>query len=203
MTSNGDNYFGPAKAKILGGEGTGALATPAVQTVTGLSLLNPGRVINLHPHSSLEGGGGQGAQGSAKIDQNGELLLFHCLILVNFIQRAPYILLTGGGGTGAKAVATIDQGLITGITVTEEGQGYTSAPNVVFNRLVNLKRKNRARQAFNSYAIYLTGITKTVGAADNEIFVKKILRLSLDLENSFLNMKLSHILRRLMKVLVV
>ena len=172
MTSNGDNYFGPAKAKILGGEGTGALATPAVQTVTGLSLLNPGRSYQSAPTLIFEGGGGQGAQGSAKIDQNGRVTSISLSDPGEFYQEAPYILLTGGGGTGAKAVATIDQGLITGITVTEEGQGYTSAPNVVFNRLVNLKRKNRARQAFNSYAIYLTGITKTVGAADNEIFVK-------------------------------
>ena len=73
MTSNGDNYFGPAKAKILGGEGTGALATPAVQTVTGLSLLNSGRSYQSAPTLIFEGGGGQGAQGAAKIDQNGKV----------------------------------------------------------------------------------------------------------------------------------
>ena len=28
MTKFGDNYFGPAQAKILGGQGTGALASP-------------------------------------------------------------------------------------------------------------------------------------------------------------------------------
>ena len=39
MTQKGDSYFGPAKAKILGGEGTDALGTPTVQTVTGLSLI--------------------------------------------------------------------------------------------------------------------------------------------------------------------
>ena len=43
MTKKGDNYFGPAKAKILGGQGSGAVGTPIVQTVTGLSLLNQGR----------------------------------------------------------------------------------------------------------------------------------------------------------------
>ena len=45
MTKKGDNFFGPAKARILGGEGTGAIGTPTVQTVTGLSLLNPGREL--------------------------------------------------------------------------------------------------------------------------------------------------------------
>ena len=172
MTSNGDNFFGPAKAKILGGEGSGATATPTVQTVTGLSLLNSGRSYQSAPTLIFEGGGGQGAQGAAKIDQNGKVTNIVLADPGEFYQTAPYILLTGGGGTGAKAVATIDQGQITGITVTDEGQGYTSPPNVVFNRLVNLKRKSRARQAFNSYAIFLAGLTKNVAPDDSTIFVK-------------------------------
>ena len=172
MTSNGDNFFGPAKAKILGGEGSGATATPTVQTVTGLSLLNSGRSYSSAPTLIFEGGGGQGAQGSAKIDQNGKVTNIILADPGEFYQTAPYILLTGGGGTGAKAVATIDQGQITGITVTDEGQGYTSPPNVVFNRLVNLKRKSRARQAFNSYAIFLAGLSKSVAPDDDVIFVK-------------------------------
>ena len=32
MTVKGDNYFGPAKAKILGGEGSGALGTCLLYT---------------------------------------------------------------------------------------------------------------------------------------------------------------------------
>ena len=43
MTKMGDNYFGAATVRILGGEGTGATGTPIVQTVTGLSLLQGGR----------------------------------------------------------------------------------------------------------------------------------------------------------------
>ena len=172
MTSNGDNFFGSAKAKILGGEGSGATVTPTVQTVTGLSLLNAGRSYSTAPTVIFEGGGGQGAQGSAKIDQNGKVSTISLADPGEFYQTAPYLLLTGGGGSGAKAVATVDQGQITGIQVTDEGQGYTSPPNVIFNRLVNLRRKSRARQAFNSYAIFLAGITKTVAPDDNVIFVK-------------------------------
>ena len=59
MTKNGDNFFGAAKAVILGGEGTGALATPVTQTVTGLSLLNEGRSYATPPNLIFEGGGGQ------------------------------------------------------------------------------------------------------------------------------------------------
>ena len=38
-------------------------------------------------------------------------------------------------------------------------------------KLVNLKRKTRARQAFNSTAIYLTGLVKNIGASDLQLYV--------------------------------
>jgi len=41
----------------------------------------------------------------------------------------PQVVVTGGGGTGATAVATIDgSGNLTGITITNPGVNYTSAP---------------------------------------------------------------------------
>ena len=70
MSQFGDNYFGPAQAKILGGQGTGALASPIVQTVTGLSLLATGREYATPPTLIFEGGGGGvGAAGAAEIDK--------------------------------------------------------------------------------------------------------------------------------------
>ena len=44
--------------------------------------------------------------------------------------RAPGINITGGGGFGAMASATISGGVVTGITVTNPGSGYTSTPTV-------------------------------------------------------------------------
>ena len=172
MTKNGDNYYGPAKARILGGEGTGADATPTVQTVTGLTLLNPGRNYASAPTVIFEGGGGQNAQGSAKIDTTGKVTSISIVDGGEFYQEPPFILITGGGGIGAKAVAEIDQGSITNIRITEQGEGYTTPPTVVFTRLVNLKRKTRARQANNASNIYLTGLTKSTTSSDTEIFVK-------------------------------
>ena len=87
MTKNGDNYFGPAKAKILGGEGTGALATPAVQTVTGLSLLNPGRSYQHHPHLSLKVVADKVLKVLLKLIVLGKVTSIHCQILVNFIKN--------------------------------------------------------------------------------------------------------------------
>ena len=171
MTKKGDNFFGAATAKILGGQGTGATASPVVQTVTGLSLLNKGRNYATPPTLIFEGGGGQGAQGAAEIDTLGEVTSISVVDEGEFYQEPPFILVTGGGGIGAKAVANIDQGRITSINVTDPGKGYTSAPNIIFTKLVNLKRKSDARQSFNSSLIYLTGVVKDVAAADTEIFV--------------------------------
>ena len=171
MTKNGDNYYNTTKARILGGEGSGATGTSTVQTVTGLTLLNSGRSYSSAPTMVFEGGGGQDAQGSAKIDTTGKITSIAIADPGEFYQEAPYILISGGGGIGAKAVATIDQGQITGITVTDQGSGYTTPPNVIFTRLVNLKRKTRARQANNAKNIYLTGLTKNVTTSASEIYV--------------------------------
>ena len=171
MTKKGDNFFGTARAEILGGQGTGALGSPIVQTVTGLSLLTTGRSYATPPTLIFEGGGGQGAQGAAEIDTLGRVTSINIANDGEFYQEPPFVLISGGGGIGAKAVATIDQGKITTITVTEPGSGYTSAPNVIFTKLVNLKRRARARQANNSGTIYLTGLVKNVTANDSEIFV--------------------------------
>ena len=171
MTKNGDNYYNTTKARILGGEGSGATGTSTVQTVTGLTLLNSGRSYSSAPTMVFEGGGGQDAQGSAKIDTTGKVTSIDIADPGEFYQEPPYVLLTGGSGIGAKAVATIDQGQITGITVTDQGGGYTTPPNVIFTRLVNLKRKTRARQANNAKNIYLTGLTKDVTTSASEIYV--------------------------------
>lgn len=171
ITKKGDNFFGPAKARILGGQGTGAAGSPIVQTVTGLSLLQKGRNYATPPTLIFEGGGGQGAQGAAEIDTTGEVTSISIVDSGEFYQEPPYILLTGGGGIGAKAVAEIDQGEITAINITDPGKGYVTPPNVVFNKLVNLKRKTAARQSLNSEVIYLTGLVKDVAASDSEIFV--------------------------------
>jgi len=44
---------------------------------------------------------------------------------------SPSVAVTGGGGSGCTASATVAAGVITGITVTAAGTGYTTAPTVV------------------------------------------------------------------------
>ena len=172
MTKNGDGYFGPAQAKIIGGEGSGAVATPVVQTVTGLTLLQEGREFSTPPTLIFEGGGGgQGARGRASIDTSGKVTGVTIVDSGEFYQTPPYILITGGGGFGAKAVARIQQGEIVGIDITDSGKGYVNPPSIIFTKLVNLKRVIRNRQSNNSRPNFLTGLTKSIDADDTSIIV--------------------------------
>ena len=91
MSKNGDNYYGPTKARILGGQGSGATGSSTVQTVTGLTLLNPGRSYSTAPTVIFEGGGGQDARGSAKIDTTGKVTSIAIANPGEFYQEPPFI----------------------------------------------------------------------------------------------------------------
>ena len=47
-------------------------------------------------------------------------------------STAPAVSFVGGGGSGADATATVVNGVVTAVTVGNDGTGYTSAPAVVF-----------------------------------------------------------------------
>jgi hypothetical protein len=50
------------------------------------------------------------------------------------VTQLPDVTISGGGGSGATATMTLgSQGAITGVTVTDGGSGYTSAPTVTVN----------------------------------------------------------------------
>ena len=44
----------------------------------------------------------------------------------------PSVTISGGGGSGATATATLTLGAVTGVTMTNNGTGYTSTPTVTF-----------------------------------------------------------------------
>ena len=110
-------------------------------------------------------------KGAAEIDTLGKVTSITINDPGNFYQSAPYVYIDGGGGNGAKGVANIDQGVVTGINITDTGKGYVNPPNIIFTKLVNLKRQTRARQALNTGIQYLTGLVKDVAASDVEVFV--------------------------------
>lgn len=48
-------------------------------------------------------------------------------------SAAPTVTISGGGGTGATATAVLTSGLVTGITITNAGTGYSTTPNIAFS----------------------------------------------------------------------
>jgi len=173
VIKNGDKHFYPVTGEIKGGGGSGAELRVVSQTVTGLALLNPGRNYEVPPYLSIDGGGGGGAFGVANIDNKG--VISKNISITNpgqFYQKAPYVLFVGGGGVGAKGYATIDQGEIVSITVTEQGKGYVTNPQVIFAREATLKRKARNRQLYNSVIYNITGLTRDVIRSDTSIYVE-------------------------------
>ena len=73
----------------------------------------------------------------------------------------PTVTLTGGGGTGATAVATVVAGVVTAITPTNGGTGYTSAPAVA---IVGLDGTGAAATAAVTGGA-VTGFTVTNGGS--------------------------------------
>lgn len=171
MIAGGDGYFGEARADILGGEGTGAAAIPVTQSISGLSLDNPGSGYITPPTLFFQGGGGQDAEGVANIDYSGIITNIAVTNPGRFYQEPPYIYIQGGGGVGARATARIEQGEVVGIDVTDPGRGYTSSPNIIFTKLVNVKRKVRNRQSFNASSFFITGLQKSLDTNDEEVVV--------------------------------
>lgn len=171
VTKSGDGYFGDARVQIFGGEGSGAFATAVTKAITGLSLINQGRNYLTPPTLFIQGGGGSGAKGSAKIDLTGQVTSITIDNPGQYYQEPPFVLLDGGGGQGAKAVARIAQGQIVGVDIIDPGKDYTFAPSVIFTRLVNLKRRVRNRQSFNSTDFKLTNLLKSLTPSDTTIYV--------------------------------
>ena len=88
-----------------------------------------------------------------------------------FYQEPPFILITGGGGIGAKAQQLLIRVLSLALLSLMKELDIHLHQMLSLLNLVNLKRKTRARQAFNSTPKYLTGLVKDVAASDGEIFV--------------------------------
>src|SRR5262249_26372689 len=55
---------------------------------------------------------------------------------------APPAACTGANGTGAAGTANVVNGVVTGVTITNPGSGYTAPPTVTFGSLVALNTPN-------------------------------------------------------------
>ncbi|MES2438772.1 MAG: hypothetical protein V4584_06890 [Verrucomicrobiota bacterium] len=121
-----------------GGSGGGALvngsATAAAIAVGVSSLGNTVPVTGLSalPVITISGGGGSGATAIAM-----GLGLTAASFTIDpgsttVYSAAPSVTITGGGGGGATATAVLTAGIVTGVTITNMGNGYTTAPSIAF-----------------------------------------------------------------------
>lgn len=86
------------------------------------------------PEVTVSGGGGAGATAVASLGLTAAS--FSISGGTTVYSAAPSVAISGGGGAGATASAVLSNGstgTVTGITLTNPGAGYTSAPTVAFN----------------------------------------------------------------------
>jgi hypothetical protein len=122
IVSGGSGYTPATTLSIDGGGGTGATATPIITNgvITGVTLTNAGSNYSSPPTITIDPGGS--SIQSIFIAQAG----------TNYTTAAT-IEITGGGGTGATAQLVFVQAMgtiISGVTVTNGGYGYTSMPTI-------------------------------------------------------------------------
>ena len=82
----------------------------------------------------------------------------------------PTVTITGGGGTGATATATVSStGIVNGLTITNSGDGYTSAPTITIDyspkdnraEVKSWDSATRALQVINRTGTFTTAETVT------------------------------------------
>ncbi len=137
MGLNGTGYTTAPAVTISGGGGSGAAATAILQGTT-LQILTRTAAGSGYstddepaPIITISGGGGSGATATASYGVSAES--FVLTIGTETYTVAPTATISGGGGSGATATVQLDGGgLITGITITDPGNSFTSAPTITF-----------------------------------------------------------------------
>jgi hypothetical protein len=82
------------------------------------------------PAVTISGGTGSGATATATLGLTADS--FSITPGTMTYSVAPTVTITSGGGTGATATAILTGGSVTGITITNSGSGYTTAPALGF-----------------------------------------------------------------------
>ncbi len=109
VASPGTSYITAPPVFLYGGGGSGAVATATVSggSVTGITIANGGTGYTSAPSVSLQP-----------------------VTVIGYPLQPLDHMAGGGAGLGAMAMATISGGSVTGVTITNGGTGYTSAPPV-------------------------------------------------------------------------
>lgn len=136
VLNSGDTYTSAPTVTAHGGAGSGATFTATIfdGVVTDIVVNNPGAgylrddIVTL----VITGGGSDNqAQCTAVVDRTVGGVAIVQLTAGGSGYSAPLVTFSGGGGSGAKGfVSGAANGVITEITVTDPGTGYTTNPTV-------------------------------------------------------------------------
>ncbi len=76
-------------------------------------------------------------------------------------SAAPTVTISGGGGTGATATAVLTSGVVSGITITNAGTGFTTAPTIAFSAGTITTAGTNPTGTGNATNFAVSGITVT------------------------------------------
>ena len=118
VSSGGTNYTAAkTQITILGGGGSGTLASPSISggVISSITMLNQGIGFTGPPNVIITSG------------------LVNTTSLVGgtgYVLANTQITLSGGGGNGVIITPTIGSGIITALTITNAGSGYFNTPTI-------------------------------------------------------------------------
>jgi len=150
----------------------GTLRTGA--QINSASLTNSGSGYTSFPTLTIGGAGADALAASANV-----LARISSIAVTaggsNYVNQASapaantagtFVDIVGGGGTGATAFATVTGGVVTGITVTNIGSGYTSMPTVHISSTVSAGSAAGSGATANVSGISLQSIALNDGGFD-------------------------------------
>ena len=140
-SGQGSSYLSAPTITAYGGAGSGATFTPTLDSqghLTDIKVSNPGSGYNHEDLVTLVITGGgisqDQARATATVSTTSAGVAIVTVTAGGNKYGSPYITFSGGGGSGAQAfVSGVANGVITEITVTDPGSGYTSNPTVTIN----------------------------------------------------------------------
>jgi len=119
----------------VGGNGCLVNTSPTTAGIAGgvISSISTtaGGVHSTVPGVTISGGGGSGATATATLGVGAASFTINGGTTVYSV--APTVTISGGGGTGATATAVLTGGVVSGITITSAGTGFTTAPAIAFS----------------------------------------------------------------------
>ncbi len=112
---------------LINSSATAASIVSGVATIT----TTAGGDHSAVPAVTLSGGGGTGATATASLGLSAASFTISGGTTVYSV--APTVSISGGGGSGETATAVLTGGVVSGITITAPGYGFTTAPTIAFS----------------------------------------------------------------------